>query len=131
VPRHAVRARGLAGLPRAVAQRLCRPAHLAGVVVASLGMVRAGPAHPRRPRPPPPPPAGRGGRRRRSCPVRRRPAVVAREVRRPGTEMDGLAAGHREFLRLLRRPRPALVHDHGTLRSAGPVRPSTECAGSA
>ena len=35
-----------AGLLGAVAQRLRRPAHLADVLVAPLGLVRAGPAHP-------------------------------------------------------------------------------------
>ena len=52
--RHAFAAR--AGLLGAVAQRLRRPAHLAHDLVAPLGLVRAGPAHPRRPRPPPAPP---------------------------------------------------------------------------
>ena len=61
-----------------VAQRLRRPADLAGVLVAPLGMVRARPAHPGLSRPPPPSPAGHGGRRLRPGPVHRRPAMVAR-----------------------------------------------------
>jgi hypothetical protein len=114
VARHAAGLRGPAGLLGAVAQRLRRPAHLAHVLVAPLGMVRASPAHPGRPRPPPAPPAGGGRRRMRLCGVRRGSPVVARQIRRPGTELVGLAAGHREFLRDLRRPRPAPVRQRPT-----------------
>ena len=75
------------------------------------------------PRPPPSPSAGLGGRRLRPCPVRRGSPVVAREVRRPGTEMGGLAAGHRELLCFLRRCRPAPVR----LRPAHPASAGRPC----
>ncbi len=81
---------------------------------------RAGPAHPRRPRPPPAPPAGGGARRLRPCPVHHGSPVVAEQIRRPGAELGGLAAGHRELLRALRRPRPAPVR----LRPAHPPTPA-------
>ena len=44
-------------------------------------------------------------------------------VRRPGTEMGGLAAGHRKFLRFLRRSRPAPVR----LRPAHPAKTGRPC----
>jgi Glycosyltransferase family 87 len=135
VPWHAARVRGVAGLLGAVAQRLRRPAHLADVLVPPLGMVRASPSHPRRPRPPPSPPTGRRGRCLRPCPARHGSPVVAREVRRSGTEMGGLAAGQRKLLRFLRRP-PPCSYPHAVSsptnagrRTSGPSHASFQPAG--
>ena len=72
-------------VPGAEPERLRRPADLAHLLVAPLGLVRPGHPHPGQPGPPAPLPAGRGGRRLRAGGLRRGPAVVVPARRRAGS----------------------------------------------
>lgn len=109
VPRNASRPVRVRTFLGAVAQCLRSLADLANLLVASLGVERAGRADPCVPGSQTSRTAGTGDCRLRPSCLQRVPSVVVPVGSGSGTPVGGLAAGHGKLVRALRRTRPAPV----------------------